>query len=297
MTDWKGRANTALHETLRRLPTGVVSLIGAGLGELSGRGRGSGRRERAGATVARFGAAAHPEPAGWGWCRHMGRTLAELATLDRLWAEGRIEVQGAEHLDSGGRPLLIAGVHTGNWEVVGLTLAGLGRAPAIIYAPPGNPAEHALVVAARRRYGARLIAPSPIAAREALRTLEARRQPLLVYVDEWKHGRVHGPALGRPLLAEGNIATVVRLAARTGALVVPVIPERLSGARFRVRFLPGMLVPSKQPLMTGIARLDAAIEPEVRRLMAQWLMAYVWPLQDRAGNERALPSQTHPPGN
>ncbi|PZW51035.1 lauroyl/myristoyl acyltransferase [Humitalea rosea] len=282
MADWKGRANIALHETLRRLPTGVVSLIGAGLGDLSGRGRGGARRERTATTLARFGTARHPAAASRRWCRQLGRTLAELATLDRLWAEGRIEVLGAEHLDSGDRPLLVAAVHTGNWEVVGLTLAGLGRVPAAIYAPPHNAVAHALVVTARRRYGVRLIAPTPMAAREALRTLEARLQPLLVYVDEWKHGRVHAPALGRPLRAEGNIATVVRLAARTGALVVPAIPERLSGARFRLRFLPGLAMPPEQPLMVGIARLDAAIEPEVRRLMTQWLMAYVWPLQDRS---------------
>jgi len=291
MAEWKDRRHLAIHALFRRLPTGVVSAIGAGVGHVAGRGKGPTRRRRASETITRFGAPIDPAVAGGIWCRNLGRTLAEVATLDRLWPEGRIAVQGAEHLETGAHPLLVVGVHTGNWEVLAPALAGLGRSPCGIYAPPANAVEHALIAAARRSYGARLIPPSPMAARDVLRTMQAGRETVLIYIDEWKNDRVHAPAFGRPLQAVGNIALVARLAARTGALVVPAIPERLSGARFRVRFLPPLRIAPEEPLLAAIARIDAVIEPEIRRLLPQWLMAYVWPLQDRARQPAAAPGR------
>ena len=54
-----------------------------------------------------------------------------MARILRFWDEGRIEVAGAARLLAARRdgPVLVAGLHLGNPEVLGLTLARLGLRP------------------------------------------------------------------------------------------------------------------------------------------------------------------------
>jgi lauroyl/myristoyl acyltransferase len=60
--------------------------------------------------------------------RLLGSSFAEMARILRFWDEGRVEVAGAARLLAARRdgPVLVAGLHLGNPEVLGLTLARLG---------------------------------------------------------------------------------------------------------------------------------------------------------------------------
>ena len=91
----------------------------------------------------------------------------------------------------------------------------------------------------RARYGARFVAAGPHSSREAVRQLKAREGPFIVYIDEFIRGRVQAPSFGRPLRPDSNIAYAVRLAALTGAVVIPAYCLRVhDSARFKVQFLP-----------------------------------------------------------
>lgn len=220
---------------------------------------------------------------------HLGRTLAEFPRLHRLWDEGRIAVEGEANLRAvldAGRPLVVAGLHVGNWEVVHAGLSGLGIPFQGIYQRLANRFRMRMADAARnriRRAGGpgKALAPTLGAVFTAHRVLETREAALLYYVDEYWEGRVHAPALGRPLRIEGNIARAVRLAAATGAAVIPAYALRLGDAAcYRLTFLPE--VPVGEPgrgragIRADIAALDAVIEGVVRQAPEQWLMAHVF---------------------
>jgi KDO2-lipid IV(A) lauroyltransferase len=209
--------------------------------------------------------------------RQIGRVMSEYAVLDRLWKAKRIAVSGAEHIESAQqerRPIIIAGLHLSNWEVIGPALAGLGYKVNAIYEPPPNRFDHAVVVAARRRWGANLLLPDRAGTMQAYRSLVRRDGVLLMYIDELLDDQPNAPAFGRARAANGNIGHVVRLAAMTGAVILPTYVERTAGARFRMAILPaanaGATRDDKADLPASVARLDAVIEPVVRSHLASW---------------------------
>jgi len=159
----KGIWNSSLYNAFRHLPTALVSAAGCAMGSVMSRLGARAKRLGAAKTFAAFGAAGDPSSAAGAWCRDTGRTLAEMARLDRIWQEGRVSVEGAANLQTGGQPLLVVGLHTGNWELIGVALAGLGHAPAAIYSPPSDLVERRIATHAREAYGCRLISPRTMA--------------------------------------------------------------------------------------------------------------------------------------
>jgi KDO2-lipid IV(A) lauroyltransferase len=276
---------------MRLLPTDRVSDIGARLGGLQAT-----KRAEASARAAALLRELRPEAsaaeinalvvAHW---RHVGRVIAELPVLHRLWPEGRIEVQGFEHVEAAraaGRPRLVAGLHVGNWEVVHAGLSAL-RWPGVgVYQRLPNRFLMRLMDSARQRswrdgvqHGR--LAPHLGAVFDAHRALAAPDGGILYYVDEYWQGRVHAPALGRPLAMKGNIMRAVRLASATGAAVIPAYALRLGeGPRFRLTFLPEVPIGppgrGRAAILDDIAALDAAIEPVVRAHPEQWFMLHAF---------------------
>ena len=109
----------------------------------------------------------------------------------------------------------------------------------------------------------------------ALNELREKGGPFVIYVDELARGRVQAPAFGRPFRVEGNIGYVVRLAAMTDAAIIPAYCERLhDSANFKLRFLPAVdLVHTshrKADAIANIERLNAVIEPIIRKHLDQW---------------------------
>lgn len=211
--------------------------------------------------------------------RSVSRTMTEYAVLPRLWREGRIAVEGHEHLEgamAGNRPVILAALHLGNWEVTGAALQGLGYTVSVLYLPPENRFEHWAARDARHRIGLDLVPAGPLSLRAALQTLKTRRQPFGIFIDDLSNDRVQAPALGRPLRREGNIAYAARLAAVTGAVVIPIYCVRLDdSARFKVTLLPPIEMVREggtkdQDQIGNIALINAAIEPAVRQHLDQW---------------------------
>jgi KDO2-lipid IV(A) lauroyltransferase len=280
-----GGLDFALHHGCRLLPTEWCSAIGGRLGILHGRYRYRAMRERAMRlyrVLAGDTATPHDaERAVMALFDNVGRVMLEFSALDRLWAERRITVAGGEHLlaaRAAGRPVVVMGLHLGNWEAIGPSLIGLGlRGFKFIYQPPRSRFEHKLAVAARERYGAIMLRPGVAAARIARRLLVDERGVLLLYADDERRGHVSAPLFGRPIPERANLLNIVRLAWASGAVVIPAYAERLRGARFGVTFLAPveLLSEGDDPsarLIENVHRLDRIITPIVLRRLDQWYM-------------------------
>jgi KDO2-lipid IV(A) lauroyltransferase len=279
----RGLKNAVMHAALRPLPTDAVSALGAWLGGRHGAGRpetSANIRNVFGRLRPEAGAAelAAMEHALW---QHLGRVVAEFCVLDRLWAEDRIEIAGSAHLEAAldsPRPLIFAGLHVGSWEALHAGITGCGVKLAVIYQRLPSRFEMAMANRARRRTSIRLLDPVPGSALEAQRLLARGESAVLMFVDEYVGGRVQAPTLGRAPRPEGNIHRLVRLAALTGATVLPVYAlRRGAAARFRLDVLPALPLqhlPRDAPaLAADQAALDATVDAVVRAHPEQWLMA------------------------
>ena len=201
-----------------------------------------------------------------------------LAWFPRLYDEGRVAARGETPLLAlrrAGRPVIVAGLHLGNWEILGLTLLRLGMPPVVMHEPP-PPGDFRgrVLVRAREEAGARLLPLGRDATWPAVRALRGDRDILYMLVDEVTDGRPMAPRLGRREAPAGNLAQAVKLARATGAAIVPGYALRRPGPRFEARFLPPLEVPRTgdraADIAAGIAALDAAIETEVLRHIEQW---------------------------
>jgi len=280
-----GGLDFALHHGCRLLPTEWCSAIGGGLGILNGRHRYHAVRERAQRLYLMLaGDGVTPRDAERAVIRlfdNVGRVMLEFSALDRLWAEQRITVAGGEHLlaaRGAGKPVIVMGLHLGNWETIGPAIVGLGQGGfKFIYQPPRSRFEHQLAVAARERYGAIMLRPGVAAARIARRLLVDERGVLLLYADDERKGRISAPLFGRAIPQRANLSNIIRLALASGAAVIPAYAERLDGATFRVTFLaPVELAPEGEDpgvsLTENVHRLDRVVTPLVLARLDQWYM-------------------------
>lgn len=277
-----GGLDVAIHRGSRRLPTAWCSALGARFGVLNGRWRFHAERERAERVYRRLaGNDATPADAAAAIDRlfaNAGRTMLEFSVLDRLWKEGRIAVEGSDNLIAArgsGRPVIVMGLHLNNWEVIGPSLVGLGLGGfKFIYQPPRSRFEHRIAVAARERYGATMLQPGVKAARIARRLLAEERGLLLIYADDERRGRINAPLFGRPIAPRANLPVIVRLAAASGAAIIPAYAERAAGARFRVVFLPPVELAAGEDVAGNVRRLDQIITPIVLDRLDQWYMLF-----------------------
>jgi KDO2-lipid IV(A) lauroyltransferase len=88
-------------------------------------------------------------------------------------------------------------------------------------------------------------------------------------------GRVSAPCFGRPLDPGANVHKIVRIAARTGAIILPLYSERLDGARFCTRILQPLEFRRQSKLEaeqqhSSVQQLDQAYETAILRLIDQW---------------------------
>jgi KDO2-lipid IV(A) lauroyltransferase len=222
------------------------------------------------------------EPAMAAMWDNLARSFLEVPRFLRFYDEGRVETLGAEHLAP--RPVIVAGLHMGNWEMVGLALVRHGAPPVGPYQPPASAYRTRVVVAERLKGGGRLLPPGRDAARPAMMALTRDRDVLLIFADEHRDGRVCAPSLGRGPRHGGNIEYIARLARQSGAPVVVAHCRRLApeadGPRFRVTFEPALHLPRSTDraadIRQGTDLLDRMIEPIILRHLPQWLMLHEW---------------------
>ncbi|HVV63537.1 MAG TPA: hypothetical protein VHD14_17450 [Pseudolabrys sp.] len=286
-----GLINMGLHYALRLLPIDVCSGFGGLMGPLvkykylpsDARARKLWKRVRPDEADEASTNAAMTRL----W-RCVGRTMAEFSVLDRLWAAGRISVEGLENLEAAratGKPLMFLGVHLGNWETIPVAMLAQGLRGASIAIVPENRFDHMLANQARDRLGGDYIVADKNAAFEAVRYLKKKKQGILMYVDELARDRVWAPAFGRALRAEGNIAYIQRLARLAGAVIIPLYSVRVDGrARFKVTVLPHLnLIDTggrEADLLANVAMIDALIDPIIRAHIDQWYYALDFEFDD-----------------
>lgn len=280
----QGWLNAAVHRGLAALPIDACSAFGAAMAATSPfRYAQSDARARRNWRIIRphQADAASVDAAMRNLWRSVSRTMAEFSVLHRLWPAGRIAVEGLEYLTAvrdAGKPILVAILHLGNWEVVPVTGIALGYHGSGIYEPPENRFDHRIAAKAREKFGARLYAGSD-AMPAALRALKEKQAPFIIFVDECVGDHVFAPAFGRSLPPAGNIAYAARLARMTGAAIIPAFCVRQGDrAQFKVVIRPPVEIQhtadKADDLSANVGRINAVIEPIIREHLDQWYFLF-----------------------
>ena len=275
----------SLYRVMRSLPVPLVSRIGAGLGQILGRRTHPEAAARAAATIRllRPDLARDPhtlEAAQTRLWANVGRVYAEFCVLDKIIRERRATIGDPGTLDAvlaDGRPVIVAFAHLGNWETITSQIVDRapGRLAALANPVPRNRVQAHIATLQRGRQGFTVMTIDGNVWRRAMRHLEQPGGILMVAADEQVEGRVSAPSFGRALDSRVNLAKIVRMAARTGAIILPLYSERLGGARFATQVLPPLEFARKLKIgseehLQQVARLDALFAPVVLRLIDQW---------------------------
>jgi KDO2-lipid IV(A) lauroyltransferase len=211
-----------------------------------------------------------------------GRAFAETAVMDRLVAEGRIEVVGGERLEAiraAGRPVVFVGGHFANFETMAAAIVGAGVPCQITYRATNNPYVDAQIRAARARYGIRLFAPKGgDGARELLAGM-ARGESVALMNDQ---KFAEGPEVqffGQPVNAAPG---PTRLALRFGTVLQPMSVVRLPGVRFRLTvhepIEPERTGDRPADIVRGVQAITSFIEDRVRENPVDWFWVHKrWP--------------------
>ena len=275
----------SLYRVMRSLPVPLVSRIGASLGQILGRRTHPEAAARAAATIRllRPDLARDPhtlEAAQTRLWANVGRVYAEFCVLDKIVRERRATIGDPGTLDAvlaDGRPVIVAFAHLGNWETITSQIVDRapGRLAALANPVPRNRVQAHIATLQRGRQGFTVMTIDGNVWRRAMRHLEQPGGILMVAADEQVEGRVSAPSFGRALDSRVNLAKIVRMAARTGAIILPLYSERLGGARFATQVLPPLEFARKLKIgseehLQQVARLDALFAPVVLRLIDQW---------------------------
>ena len=173
---------------------------------------------------------------------NLGRTMAELANIDRLVNNRHVGITNEpayrEALASP-RPMIFLTTHIGNWDLLAAHLKASTDRPGLgVYDPPSDPAQAKMLKRARESYMGEAITGSG-AARSILRHLaEKERAMLYILVDERRDRQVWFPRFGRDVEPSGNLSIALRLARRSNARFLPFTLARTQGAHFRLDWHP-----------------------------------------------------------
>ncbi|MEC7763602.1 MAG: hypothetical protein VX874_16990 [Pseudomonadota bacterium] len=272
-----GVVDYILHYALRLVPIDLCSGLGYTLGRTFGMRNHPGAVDRFRAVLA----AIRPDwstealndkvTRGFG---DFGRLMTEFSVLDRLYPNGRITVKGVEHLDAvKDGPLILLGLHLGNFEVLGVTHIAQGVEIRGVYEPPVSRFRHALALKARERYGGKVFPAGVDGTRPMMKWLRDGNA-VQIFADEFIHGGVRGPSLGRGVRFDGNIAFAVRMARKTGAPILVCHAKRLGGCRFEVNYVPIDPLGPDESLEDAVRRIDRVVSRIIFDYPEQWYMGH-----------------------
>ena len=213
-----------------------------------------------------------------GHYENIGRVKAEFAILHRLMRNGRIRIENAETmkaaLETG--PVILAGSHLANWEILAPVLASLDVPAFDIFEPQPSRFQTRIALKVREECaapGTVFFTRDSNAPREALRWLKAGRA-MVIFCDETIDGASRVPFFGRPPHTRGNYAFAVRFARLSRATLLPFHVERRGGCHFTLRFgtpiRPGTPERSRDDLMDEILQLDRVLDATIRARLDTW---------------------------
>ena len=154
-----------------------------------------------------------------------GRYFYELFRLPgtpQPWIDARAHVTGMHHISdaiAAGNGLVLALPHLGNWDFAGAWLAGQGYTVTVVAEPLEPPELYEWFVATRAQLGMRVIALSPTAGAEVLRSLRVNEVVCLLCDRDLTGDGVEVEFLGERTTLPGGPAM---LALRSGAPLIAV---------------------------------------------------------------------------
>jgi KDO2-lipid IV(A) lauroyltransferase len=288
---WDERRDFAIYRLMRALPVSAVSRLGASLGLHLGRRahRDADARVAAAIKQLRPDLALDPpmlEAAQTRLWANVGRVYAEFSVLDKMVPREHVTIEDPRLLDkvlAAGRPVILAYVHLGNWEAsaVQISLRVPGRLCALADPPPANRTRAHIVTSQRGRCPAKVLTINPMVWRQAMIHLQQPGGLLFISIDETGASGVSVPSFGRAPDYQGNLGKIVRIAMRTGAIVLPIYSERIAGATFRTKLLPPIDFTERREATAEehshwCKHLDDLFAPVVLRLIDQWFGLLVY---------------------
>jgi len=222
---------------------------------------------------------------------HLGQVL-----LDVIWMQGRareeilehVEVEGLEHIAAaraGGRGVVFATAHFGNWEMNGIAHAWLDRPMGAVARPLDNPWLDSRLLRLRQMSGNVVIEK-----RRGLQQMLARLrggEDVAILIDQnvQEKDGIFIDFFGRKAAAT-KVAAALHV--KTGCGLVAGCAEALPGGRYRLRYERPLENEPSGSRLADIARLtqrlNDSIEAWVRERPEQWLWIHKrWKTQPRPG--------------
>lgn len=270
-------SNPFLFWMLRWLPAGLASWLGGWLSVHVARRRMKLRDARARANLAILRPdLSQPEREAMLTRRwiNVGRTLAELANIDRLVNDAHVRVIDKAGYDAvlvGPGPMIAFTCHLGNWDLLAAHIKWSTDRPGLgVYEDPEDPRIAAQLRKARSSYMGEAIGGEG-AARGVLKHLTQKdRATLYILADERRERQVWFPTFGRPLPPSGNLSIALRLARKVGARILPFYLLRTQGPHFDLHWHPP-LDPGALSDEAIVAALDAYLGRACIAHADQWL--------------------------
>ncbi len=209
-------------------------------------------------------------------CRSQGRLMTEFSVVNRLQNNrDRLTLNGLDIIGEVAKtgPVIIVGMHLGNWEVGPTVLQSINVRPYAFYLPPKGRAKAWIAERVRSKAGLRFLPPGMEGIRPAIKILK-NGGVVSMFCDEGFGGMIRGPFFDRKPHQEGNFALAIRLARMTGATICPWYGVRTKGFRFECRALEPIRLPASDDpnarLLDDMLLLNNAIEPIVHAHLDQW---------------------------
>ena len=270
-------SNPFLFWMLRWLPAGLASWLGGWLSVHVARRRMKLRDARARANLAILRPdLSQPEREAMLTRRwiNVGRTLAELANIDRLVNDAHVRVidkAGYDAVLDGPGPMIAFTCHLGNWDLLAAHIKWSTDRPGLgVYEDPEDPRIAAQLKKARSSYMGEAIGGEG-AARGVLKHLTQKdRATLYILADERRERQVWFPTFGRPLPPSGNLSIALRLARKVDARILPFYLLRTQGPHFDLHWHPP-LDPGALSDEAIVAALDAYLGRACIAHADQWL--------------------------
>ncbi len=205
----------------------------------------------------------------------LGMMLVELAMswwLSDARLRGLAGIEGIEHFDRAleqGRGVILLSAHLTTMEIGGRLLL-LERDFHPMYRESKNPLFETVMHRGRARHADKAIRRGDI--RGMLKSL--KQNVGVWYAPDQDYGMdksSFAPFFGVPA---ATITATSRLAAMSGAPVVPFFQQRLDDGRYRLYFLPALEgFPGEDPVADA-ARINALIEKQIRQMPEQYLWVH-----------------------
>lgn len=175
---------------------------------------------------------------------------------------------------AGGKGVIMAGPHQGNWEVAFLYLSAQFPTTAL-YRPPRKEVLDAPIYTGRRKGGGDL-APATVQGVKKLITALKRGEMLFILTDQvpkaaGKQGSVFAPFFGRPA---PTMVLVNSLARKTGAPVFFFYAERSPSGGYLLNCIPAPKGVDSSDVEEAAAAINLGLEACIQQLPEQYLWGY-----------------------